>query len=872
MDQLSAAALDGAFVVTANKRLARTCRDQYDSSQRAAGLSAWPSPRILPWSAWIRNLWEQAVLSRRTEPLTLLNTPQAEAVWRSIIEESGEGASLLQLRATAISAMSAWRLLLQYRVFSKTPQNSALEDWMAFTGWARRFESICQERDWIDESQISDAVEAAIRRGLPLPERVLLGGFDEWTPQQSTILAALRNRGVAVDEIAPPRHDAVIERVEAADTLAELRSAARWALAIVEREPGARVGVVIPELRALRNTAQRIFTEVFHPEWITSFFTGGAKFHISAPRRLGEYPLVNAALRMLLLTRGRLSFADASWLIRAPFLAGGLSEAAPRAKMDLRMRGSRQAEISLAGLRYYARECPLLARALSEWPDHLPSTQSASGWAETFDTLLRTLGWPGDQPLDSAEYQTVEAWKETLDLLGSLDAVGADLSCGQAFERLREIAQDSEFQPEDLNAPVQLMGTLEASGSDFDHLWITGLDGDSWPSPARLHPFLPAALQIEYGMPHCSPEREYEHSKRTLDRLLASAQNVIVSHAKRDGERELRPSLFVRDLRLKSELPNADTWSRWLGKRAMLEEIVDGDAPPFTGEIAPRGVRVLQFQAQCPFRAFGEIRLDARGLEQGDLGIAPSTHGTALHKALQLFWAAMSSSRQLAETPDDEVRALAHRVARQATREAIRIRDANSLDIRFQELECERVAQMLLEWIEVEKERSGFTVTATEEQKRVEIGGLQVDARIDRIDRLDDGRLVMIDYKTTAPSLKTWDGDRPSEPQLPLYASAMTDRVAAVAFAQLTPGSPKFVGIGENALPGVKPSPGEALDERVEAWRSTLGQLASDFQAGRAGVDPLKGACQFCPLPAFCRVSEIGMANTEGDVEVHDEG
>ena len=99
-----------------------------------------------------------------------------------------------------------------------------------------------------------------------------------------------------------------------------------------------------------------------------------------------------------------------------------------------------------------------------------PSEQAPSAWAATFARMLETAGWPGETSLDSAEHQTVEAWKDLLRRFGSLDVVSPPLPLDEAVARLRELAAATEFQPEDLGAPIQITGALEAAGAEFDHL------------------------------------------------------------------------------------------------------------------------------------------------------------------------------------------------------------------------------------------------------------------------------------------------------------------------------------------------------------------------------------------------------------------
>ena len=53
---------DGHALVTANSRLARVLSGQYSQWRIQQGDRQWASPVILPWSAWLDRLWEQAAL------------------------------------------------------------------------------------------------------------------------------------------------------------------------------------------------------------------------------------------------------------------------------------------------------------------------------------------------------------------------------------------------------------------------------------------------------------------------------------------------------------------------------------------------------------------------------------------------------------------------------------------------------------------------------------------------------------------------------------------------------------------------------------------------------------------------------------------
>ena len=75
------------------------------------------------------------------------------------------------------------------------------------------------------------------------------------------------------------------------------------------------------------------------------------------------------------------------------------------------------------------------------------------------------------------------------------------------------------------------------------------------------------------------------------------------------------------------------------------------------------------------------------------------------------------------------------------------------------------------------------------------------------VDVLEDGRRVIIDYKSGKANVNAWATDRPDEPQMPLYAVTHPEAVAAVAFARLKRGTDfGFAGLAEfeDILPGTK--------------------------------------------------------------------
>ena len=140
--------------------------------------------------------------------------------------------------------------------------------------------------------------------------------------------------------------------------------------------------------------------------------------------------------------------------------------------------------------------------------------------------------------------------------------------------------------------------------------------------------------------------------------------------------------------------------------------------------------------------------------------------------------------------------------------------------------------------------------------------------RVDRVDQLADGSRLVIDYKSGRNSLSQWLGQRPAQPQLPLYGLA--EDVSALAFAEVRPRDGRFLGLGQvQGIKGVQSDIAKGVSRYsscedwaslLAEWQQNLARLAADFLAGEAAVDPLSTACNFCGLDPLCRVAIAGGA------------
>ena len=874
----------GRLRLTPTARLARALLADDARRLSAAGRQSWTPEPVLTFNAWIQQLWQDHLLLSDDQRAPL-NSEQSLALWQRLVADE----VFIGDRDVATLAQKAWRRWHEYQL--APPEQWATltltQDTALFQAWADRYRAHCAQAQLQDEWGFAAQLPALLAHGnLPLPAEIELTGFDlPVTPIQGAILAAATTRGCSVTGLPTPHTGTEAVLLSALTVFEtpgeELESALLWARSQLEADGSHRMAIVVPDLASRVAEAERLMARVLSPTAFQLAGNAGRAGHISLGKPLNRYPLVADALALLDLAAHRISHPEATALLRSPWLPGCEPESAARGQALARW--ARKAPYQLTWNEF---EALLEQHAVSDLRDLLSSWHQAraatpdllwpSGWTRYWQNELSALGFGHGQALASESFQVLARWHELLERFGSLDSVlEVPLTRSQALKLLRDRSAATVFRQRNPGAAIEVLGVEEALGSRFDAAWLTSLDQNTWPGTLQREPLLP--LDVQATVPKATVEGSLHRAQAELAALQRIAPKVCGSYATGIEETPVARSGLVSGAN-EVAAPGAELPA----PAPMAPPTVDAQGPALGAPQERGGSGLLRHQSDCPFRAFAQHRLGAPDARLPRPGLAPVTRGSLTHKALETLWDSLRDSSALAALDPPAQAALAAQHARRAVGDYCR-RYRLALTASAQALEAERIASTVNRWLNYERERPPFTVADTEAELTLQFGNLTLKGIVDRIDELEDGRRLIIDYKSSTQPRSDWlPGKRMPQPQLPAYLLSAQPPASGIAFAIVRAGLSKFVGLadadtevhGINHQDQPKAPFKEAGDwqELTGAWQTGLQALADGFGAGDATVTPRQPAvCQYCHLKAVCRISERSSSFSSDELDDADD-
>ncbi len=884
LDILQTAVSQKALILTPNSRLNRKIVDVYNQLQLENGSTHWHPITCYSLQQWIQNCL-QDLWVRGYQPLDkhLLSDQQALWIWQQIIKQDLDAVPLMDITQTAQTAHQALKSLLLWDIDSEQLAEHNAGEHNLFIGWKEAFLTTLSDRQLILQEQAIPILKQAFSEGtLNKWNNIYLQSFDDIAPAYKALI------DMAGSHIHKPKQASVknnnLSRLEFVQTEDELRAAAHWSRQILEQNPNSSIGVITPNLGQNRELVERIFTEVFefnylHPE--TPRYT--LPFNFSTGTPLAQTPVIKNALNLLRLEQVRHTVSSIQELFFSPFSIFDQLSHDTKVTWLKGIRSIRTSTILSADLRrtlseiaenlsekelLQLTEVQSLLQYLREYKKQRPKLQSAQEWTNSFSEQLTKLGWPGQRRLDSVEYQQVNQWFLLLDQFQQLDSVSGPVSRQAAFNHLSNMASATHFQAQTPESPIQILGILEGAGLRFDHCWVFGLTDRSWPVSPSPNPLLPQSLQKLHAMPHSTAERELTYARSLMENYRQAATTVIFSSSNYGDDEVMSASPLIRDLNIDKNLDNqiniflgqSDFTKRQFNPNS-LDWFNPGKAPQIDPDEAAQmkgGTTILQWQSACPYNAFARFRLGAEPKQTAEDGFPALQRGVIIHQILANFWQEVQTSTALHKLNKGSLESLLEHYSNQAF-DSLASLHRLRLGDELIELEKNRQLTLLKDWLELEKQRPEFTVIGAEHPVTLKLNALALRMRIDRIDKLEDGRLLLIDYKTGTPTFNKFMGPRLEEPQLPLYgmslfsddnthnkldyASITVDDIAGLGYAIINVKALGFSGLanGDLGIAGIQAIEKQKSNNVAENWQAqwhswseSLNAITQEFIEGEA--------------------------------------
>ncbi len=824
---------NGATVITPNNRLSEQLLGHY---LQTSTYQTFSKPHCLAYPTFLRETFRQLIQSTPNQAHPkLLSDAHTQALWRNVLNQD-EQLETSQNLLTAIHQASVvcenWQITFPHPAFQSTPQTQQFETFYL------DFLAQLKTHHAMTDPQLAQYLITHLN--IPQTQHIIWMCFDDYTPIQRALQTHFSQLGITQEHVElEDSHNASFQ-YRACDKHDEYLQIIHFIQEQLDHN-AKNIGIIVPNLHQEAPHLQRHLKHHFDEKI----------FDFSLGQPLADYPLITHALHWLRLNLFEINHHEARLLLNSPYLTGAEEEFDARANALDSNPLLLERTMPFNAFKYsFKQAAPKLFSALDALTPY-PKQATPHNWAKLFLNRLKQLGFPGEQSLGSIQYQCFERFILLFDELATLTLINPSMQAKSALEAFQDLAKRCIFQPEKSTAPVNILGLLEASGCQFDAIWMCSATQQNLPSKAHLNAFIPIALQREANMPYAHVKREFLLAEKRIHRLKQASQTLVFSYPSHLNDIPTLPSPLI------AHLPEREHTAPLTQASIALRQARELYQLPFTSDDKLTGGSArLSNQALCPFRAFAAHRLHAT--QCPDVSDSPdaSIRGQVIHHALEVLWRELGSQKALLSCTETRLDSHINQ-AIQAALTPLKKNKPHSFPPLVQGIEQERLKRLIHAALNWDKAREAFKIEAIEARFTLTLSELEFRIRLDRLDSLSSGEKWLIDYKSSIPSPLPFHEERPEAPQLLLYA-LLDNAIKGLLFIELKKGHVACRGFAEDSkdTAGIKAlKSDENWSTYQHIWHERLTALADEFHQGYCAPTPKKAStCQTCDFHTLCRI------------------
>lgn len=381
--------------------------------------------------------------------------------------------------------------------------------------------------------------------------------------------------------------------------------------------------------------------------------------------------------------------------------------------------------------------------------------QPCAAWIDLVYTIIEKLGWePGIPEVRYSFEKVLESMRSPVAF-----TVEEFLSVLMKSFGLIDIQEGRGHG-------IKVSGVLESVGIEKKLCFVGGATDENMPqAPSVEEIFIPDAIKSDLGF--TDYRLRIARERFDIYRLRSENEHVIFTYPSKMSDSNRMKSIFL--FGLEESFTEEDLFipsRKEIFKHSFSrQKFIERFAPSGRLEIS---VTQLETLLRCPFRFYLERVEKLKVYNKPEVGESPDIWGTLIHGVMEKTFSGLVG-RKILQGDCEELASLFEKIL---SEEIVSLHENGEISSFYMDVMKMRTGEVTNKFRDILPVHAGSRLAGIEEEISLELDGLLLKGKIDRIEEKDDGSVCIIDIKTgtsNPPSYTGQDFSTRHNIQLPLY-------------------------------------------------------------------------------------------------------